>query len=151
MAKTSISMQDRLRTAERNSGRIVWFLVTGGEVQTFLSRGCLKRKGTLRLNKSVQIHPGLGAEPRMFVYLMAEVQVQSEYCTCSPKTIMMIPAIFCSIQRLVSRTWPTADAVAPEATKLIENPTININEVRITVRLSASWRLFLQLLGKSRK
>ena len=64
----------------RNSGRIVWFLVTGGEVQTFLSSQVVsKGKGTLRLNKSVQIHPGLGAEPRMFVYLMAEVQVQSEY------------------------------------------------------------------------
>ena len=61
-----------------NSGRIVWFLENSGEVQTFLSSQVVsKGKGTLRLNKSVQIHPGLGTEPRMFVFLMAEGYIRS--------------------------------------------------------------------------
>ena len=65
-----------LRTA--NSGRIVWFLAAGGEVQTFLSSQVVsKGKATLRFNKSVQIRPELGTELRMFVYLMVDGYIRN--------------------------------------------------------------------------
>ncbi len=65
-----------LRSA--NSGRILWFLAAGGEVKTFLSSEVVsKGKGTLRVNKSVQIPPELGTELHMFVFLMADGYIRN--------------------------------------------------------------------------
>lgn len=72
----SAEVDYELRSA--NSGRVLWFLISVGEVQAFLSsQPVQKGKGTLSLNKSLQIRRELGAEPRMFVYLMVDGYIRN--------------------------------------------------------------------------
>jgi hypothetical protein len=65
-----------LRSA--SSGRILWFFANAGEVQTILVNQVVAAgKGTLDLDKSVQMRFGLGTQPDMLVYLMADGFVRS--------------------------------------------------------------------------
>jgi hypothetical protein len=65
-----------LRSA--SSGRILWFFANAGEVQTILVNQVVAAgKGTLDLDKSVQMQFGLGTQPDMLVYLMADGFVRS--------------------------------------------------------------------------
>jgi hypothetical protein len=60
-----------LRSA--SSGRILWFFANAGEVQTILTNQVVAAgKGALDLDKSVQMRFGLGTQPDMYVYLMAD-------------------------------------------------------------------------------
>jgi hypothetical protein len=60
------------------SGRIVWFLTSAGESQAILASEVVAGgKGTLDLSKSVQMRFGLGTQPDMFVFLMADGYVRS--------------------------------------------------------------------------
>ena len=60
-----------LRSA--SSGRILWFFANAGEVQTILANQVVAAgKGTLDLDKSVQMRFGFGTQPDMLVYLMAD-------------------------------------------------------------------------------
>jgi hypothetical protein len=49
---------------------------------------------------------------------------------------MMMPATILSCGILVRTNWPTAVAVAPTTTKVIEKPITNMTELRITARFS---------------
>jgi hypothetical protein len=61
-----------------NSGRILWFFVNAGEVQTILANQVVAAgKGTLDLKKSIQLQFALGTQPDMFVFLMADGYIHS--------------------------------------------------------------------------
>jgi hypothetical protein len=65
-----------LRSA--GGGRVVWLFASAGESQTILANEVVAGgKGTLDLSKSVQMRFGLGTQPDMFVFLMADGYVRS--------------------------------------------------------------------------
>jgi hypothetical protein len=60
------------------NGRILWFFTNDGEVQTVLaSQVVTGGKGTFEFSKSVQMRFGLGTQPSMFVFLMADGYIRS--------------------------------------------------------------------------
>jgi len=65
-----------LRSA--NGGRILWFFANAGEAQTILTNQVVAAgKGSLDLKKSVQMQFGLGTQPDMYVYLMADGYIRN--------------------------------------------------------------------------
>jgi hypothetical protein len=65
-----------LRSA--SGGRVLWFFESAGETQTILANQVVSNgKGSLEVNKSVQMRFGLGTQPEMLVFLMADGYVRS--------------------------------------------------------------------------